>query len=189
MELNQSTVRTNPCTIRQVRWSVPLAACPRCGSAAPRIWDVIRVAIDVGSRSANRAVRRSQLCLFHATRNVVKAVNEVVKQVRRSMPVPPPSTLPSLKGRHRDAAPTSDEHDPASERYRWRQARRAAGIAQAHALSPQIQSARALQATALPLEIGGQGPVLGNWMGGVDDVRIWNLASSPAEIQCKLSRP
>jgi len=30
-----------------VRWSVPAAACPRCGSAAPRIWDVIRVAIDI----------------------------------------------------------------------------------------------------------------------------------------------
>src|SRR5712691_7660408 len=32
----------------------------------------------------------------------------------------------------------------ASERYRWRQARRAAGIAQVHALSPQIQSARSI---------------------------------------------
>jgi hypothetical protein len=85
-----------------------------------------------------------QLCLFQATRNVVKAVNEVVKQVRKSIPVPPPSTSPSLKGRFRDAAPTSDQHDPASERYRWRQARRAAGIAQVHALSPQIQSARAI---------------------------------------------
>ena len=36
-----------------------------------------------------------QLCLFHATGNVVKAVNEVVKQVRKAIPIPPPSTSPS----------------------------------------------------------------------------------------------
>ena len=47
MEPSQSTVRTNACTIRQVRWSIPSAGCPRCGLAAPRIWDVIRVAIDI----------------------------------------------------------------------------------------------------------------------------------------------
>jgi Transposase len=85
-----------------------------------------------------------QLCLFHATRNVVKAVNEVVKKVRRTMPVPPPATSASLKGRLRQTPPTPDQHDPASERYRWRQARRAMGIAQAHELRPQIQSTRAL---------------------------------------------
>jgi hypothetical protein len=85
-----------------------------------------------------------QLCLFHATRNVVKAVNEVVKKVRRTMPEPPPATSVSLKGRLRQTPPTPDEHDPASERYRWRQARRAVGIAQAHELRPQIQSTRAL---------------------------------------------
>jgi len=49
-----------------------------------------------------------------------------------------------LKGRLREIAPTPDQHDPASERYRWRQARRAVGIAQAHALRPEIQSTRAL---------------------------------------------
>jgi hypothetical protein len=85
-----------------------------------------------------------QLCLFHATRNVVKAVNEVVNKVRRTMPVPPPATSASLKGRLRQTPPTPDERDPASERYRWRQARRAVGIAQAHELRPQIRSTRAL---------------------------------------------
>ena len=29
-----------------------------------------------------------QLCLFHATRRVVRAVNDIVKQVRRSLPTP-----------------------------------------------------------------------------------------------------
>jgi hypothetical protein len=85
-----------------------------------------------------------QLCLFHATRRVVEAVNDVVKHVRRTLPTPPPAKGPSLHGRLRQAPPTPDQHDPAAERYRWRLARRAVGIAQAHALRPQIASTRAL---------------------------------------------
>jgi len=85
-----------------------------------------------------------QLCLFHATRRVVEAVNDVVKHVRRTLPTPPPIKGPSLHGRLRQTAPTPDQHDPAAERYRWREARRAVGIAQAHVLRPQIQSTRAL---------------------------------------------
>ncbi len=85
-----------------------------------------------------------QLCLFHATRRVVGAVNEVVKHVRRTIPTPPPIKGPSLHGRLRQTAPTPDQHDAVAERYRWREARRAVGIAQAHALRPQIQSTRAL---------------------------------------------
>jgi hypothetical protein len=85
-----------------------------------------------------------QLCLFHATRRVVEAVNEVVKRVRRAIPAPPPTTSPSLHGRLRQTPPRPDQHDPATERYRWRQARRAAGIAQAHALRQQLHSVRAL---------------------------------------------
>jgi hypothetical protein len=85
-----------------------------------------------------------QLCLFHATRRVVRAVNDVVKQIRRSMPVPPPASSPSLFGRFRETSPTADQHDADSERYRWRLARRTAGIAQAHALHQHISSARAI---------------------------------------------
>jgi hypothetical protein len=59
-----------------------------------------------------------QLCLFHATRRVVRAVSDVVKQIRRSIPVPPPSSLPSLLGRFRETPPTADQHDADSERYR-----------------------------------------------------------------------
>jgi len=59
-----------------------------------------------------------QLCLFHATRNVVKAVNEVVKKVRRTIPVPPPATPVSLKGSLRHRPPRPDEHDADAERYR-----------------------------------------------------------------------
>jgi hypothetical protein len=85
-----------------------------------------------------------QLCLFHATRRVVRAVNDVVKQIRRSIPVPPPASSPSLLGRFRETPPTADQHDADSERYRWRLARRTAGIAQAHALHQTIASARAI---------------------------------------------
>jgi len=85
-----------------------------------------------------------QLCLFHATRRVVGAVNDVVKQVRRTLPSPPPAKGLALGGRLRQTPPQPDQHDPASERYRWCQARRAVGIAQAHVLRPQIQSTRAL---------------------------------------------
>jgi hypothetical protein len=85
-----------------------------------------------------------QLCLFHATRRVVRAVSDVVKQIRRSIPVPPPGSVPSLHGRLRDKPPTIDEHDGDSERYRWRLARRTLGIAQAHALRQHISSVRAI---------------------------------------------
>jgi hypothetical protein len=85
-----------------------------------------------------------QLCLFHATRRVVRAVSDVVKQVRRSLPTPPPATKPTLLGRLRDTPPSDDLHDAASERYRWRLTRRTLGIAQAHALHQHISSARAI---------------------------------------------
>jgi transposase-like protein len=85
-----------------------------------------------------------QLCLFHATRRVVEAVNDVVKQVRRTLPSPPPIKGLALGGPPRRTPPHPDEHDPAAERYRWCQARRVVGIAQAHELRPQIQSTRAL---------------------------------------------
>jgi hypothetical protein len=85
-----------------------------------------------------------QLCLLHATRRVVRAVNDVVKQIRRAIPMPPPASLPSLLGRFRQTPPEADQHDADSERYRWCLARRTAGIAQAHALHQHISSARAI---------------------------------------------
>ena len=85
-----------------------------------------------------------QLCLFHATRRVVRAVSDVVKQVRRTLPTPPPASAPTLLGRLREAPPAADQHDADSERYRWRLARRTLGIAQVHALHQHIASARAI---------------------------------------------
>lgn len=85
-----------------------------------------------------------QLCVFHATRRVVRAVNDVAKQIRRSIPVPPPASVPSLLGRFRETHPAADQHDADTQRYRWCLARRTAGIAQAHALHQHISSARAI---------------------------------------------
>src|SRR6266540_3652837 len=51
---------------------------------------------------------------------------------------------PALLGRVRQTPPIADQHDADSERYRWRLARRTAGIAQAHELHQHISSARAI---------------------------------------------
>ena len=85
-----------------------------------------------------------QLCLFHATRRVVRAVSDVVKKVRRALPTPPPVSKPTLLGRLRETPPTADQHDLDTERYRWRLARRTLGIAQVHELHKHIASARAI---------------------------------------------
>lgn len=85
-----------------------------------------------------------QLCLFHATRRIVRAVSDVVNQVRRALPTSPPTSKPTLLGALRRTPPTADQHDADAERYRWRLARRALGIAQVHALHQQISSARAI---------------------------------------------
>jgi hypothetical protein len=61
-----------------------------------------------------------QLCLFHATRRVVHAVNDVVKHVRRSLPTPPPASRPTLLGSLRRTPPAADQHDADSEPYRRR---------------------------------------------------------------------
>jgi hypothetical protein len=47
VEPSQETVRTKTVSIRQVCWSLPADACPGCGDSAPRLWDVIRVAVDI----------------------------------------------------------------------------------------------------------------------------------------------
>jgi hypothetical protein len=44
----------------------------------------------------------------------------------------------------RETPPAADQHDPDSERYRWRLPRRTQGIAQVHVLHQLISSARAI---------------------------------------------
>src|SRR5260370_15928464 len=42
-----STIIQTRCQIRHVRWIQPTLSCERCGSAARRVWDVARTAIDL----------------------------------------------------------------------------------------------------------------------------------------------
>jgi hypothetical protein len=100
-----------------------------------------------------------QLCLFHATRRVVRAVCEVVKQIRRSIPAPPSAGVSSLHGRLRETPPAADQHDADAERYRWRLVRRASGIAQAHVLRQRISSIRAIR-----LQLGVNRRTIEKWL-------------------------
>jgi hypothetical protein len=87
---------------------------------------------------------KHQLCSFHATRRVVRDVSDVVKQVRRALPTPPPASKPTLLGRLRETPPADDQHDAEAERCRWRLARPTLGIPQVHALHQHVSSARAI---------------------------------------------
>lgn len=91
-----------------------------------------------------------QLYLFHETRRVTTAVHEVIKAVRKQLPKPPPVSRLGIGGRRRRISPAIDATDVATERWRWREATRAAGIAQAHALRHRGLSVRAIaKATGL----------------------------------------
>src|SRR6185503_8544122 len=85
-----------------------------------------------------------QLCLFHETRHVTRAVLEVIQAVRRTLP--PPPTKPSRRwgGRLRPSPPTDDVDDPDYQRWQLRQTTRQAGIAQVHQLARQGLSHRAI---------------------------------------------
>jgi transposase-like protein len=85
-----------------------------------------------------------QLCLFHETRRVTRAVDEVVRAVRTTIPQPPPATRRQLGGRRRKFPVTPDAADPATHRWRWREATRGAGIAQVHELRRRGWSLRAI---------------------------------------------
>lgn len=91
-----------------------------------------------------------QLCLFHETRRVTRAVDDVAKAVRKTLPTPPPATRLQLGGRKRTSTPPAGATDAASERWRWRQERRHAASAQVHALRQRGVSLRAIaRATGL----------------------------------------
>jgi transposase len=85
-----------------------------------------------------------QLCLFHETRRVTRAVLEVIQTVRRRLPTPPPKPARRWGGRLRASPPTDDPTDPDYQRWQLRQATRQAGIAQVHVLARQGLSHRAI---------------------------------------------
>src|SRR6266508_3887393 len=85
-----------------------------------------------------------QLCLFHETRHVMRAVLEVIQSLRRTLPSPPPKPGRRWGGRLRASPPTDNPDDPSSQRWQLRQGTRQAGIAQVHVLARQGQSHRAI---------------------------------------------
>jgi transposase len=85
-----------------------------------------------------------QLCLFHETRHVTRAVLEVIQTIRRSLPTPPAKPGRRWGGRLRASPPTDNPDDPEYQRWQLRQATRQAGIAQVHALARQGRSHSAI---------------------------------------------
>jgi len=85
-----------------------------------------------------------QLCLFHETRHVTRAVLEVIQAVRRSLPTPPAKPGRRWGGRLRASPPTDNPDAPEYQRWQLRQATRQAGIAQVHALARQGHSHSAI---------------------------------------------
>jgi len=88
-----------------------------------------------------------QLCLFHETRRVTAAVQQVYREVRSTIPKPPPAWThapqaraedrprpPEFRGRPRTLIPAADATDLDAQARRARHALRLAGIAQVHAL-------------------------------------------------------
>jgi hypothetical protein len=85
-----------------------------------------------------------QLCLFHETRRVTAAVDEVAKAVQKALPKPPPATRATLGGRPRRVTPPSEAIDTATDRWRWREATRQSGLARVHELRRRGLSVRAI---------------------------------------------
>jgi len=85
-----------------------------------------------------------QLCLFHETRRLTTAVQEVIRQVRRALPTPPPPATYGWGGPLRAQPPSDDPADPAVQRWQARQEARRAGIAQVQSLAAQGLSLRAI---------------------------------------------
>ncbi len=85
-----------------------------------------------------------QLCLFHETRRVTKAVMKAINAIRKSLPQPPPKPGTTLKGPLYSQPPRDDSTYPATQRWYWRQVQRRDLIAHVHELAQQGLSGRAI---------------------------------------------
>lgn len=85
-----------------------------------------------------------QLCLFHETRHVTKAVMEAIQELRKSLPAPPPTEKYGKGGPIIDHPPSTDSDDPAVQRWHQRHQERQAGIEQVQRLHKQGLSQRAI---------------------------------------------
>jgi transposase len=85
-----------------------------------------------------------QLCLFHETRRVTKAVMKLINGVRRTLPGGPTTINHQEVRGLRPQPPTPDPTDPATQRWQRRQQERRRQIAQVHTLTDQGFSQRAI---------------------------------------------
>lgn len=85
-----------------------------------------------------------QLCLFHETRHVTRAVMKAINAVRKSVPHLPPASGTKGGGILRSRPPSDDPTNPATQRWYWRQAQRQAQIAHVHELAQQGLSQRSI---------------------------------------------
>ena len=85
-----------------------------------------------------------QLCLFHETRHVTKAVMKAINTIRKQLPEPPPTFNSYSKGPLHPQPPSSDPNDPAAQRWYWRQIQRREQIKVMKALDEQGYSYRAI---------------------------------------------
>ncbi len=129
-----------------------------------------------------------QLCLFHETRRITAAVAEVAKTVRKMVPKPPAAHPPDLRGRRRTIPPPADATDEATERWRCREAMRAAGIAQVHALRQRGRSMR-----AIAQETGFNQRTVRRWLReeqpAVDGAGLTETPISPARTMAEPAAP
>lgn len=85
-----------------------------------------------------------QLCLFHETRHVTKAVMKVINTIRKQLPALPPNSATMGGGPLRSQPPRNDPTHPATQRWYWRQVQRRQHIMQVHELAQQGFSHRAI---------------------------------------------
>ena len=85
-----------------------------------------------------------QLCLFHETRRLTKAAQDVMSQVRKALPAPPPPPRYGWGGPAHAEPPSGDAAAPAVQRWHARRERRAQGSALVRDLAARGLSARAI---------------------------------------------
>ena len=79
-----------------------------------------------------------QLCLFHETRRITKAVLTVIQELRRTLPTPPAKQGNThWGGRLCPSPPTAHPNDPETQRWQARQTRRQSGMTAVHHVAQQ----------------------------------------------------
>jgi transposase len=100
-----------------------------------------------------------QLCLFHETRRMTKAVMKLINQVRRTLPTGPTTTHRQEVRGLRSQPPTPDPTDLATQRWQRRQQERRRQIALVHGLAGQGFSQR-----AIARQTGFSRPTVKKWL-------------------------